>query len=351
MQNALPLVLGLIIFSFTITCVLIVPFINLLYKLKLQRRKEAPKSGKIPLFDKLHDKKAGTPVGGGILIVALVVILFLLIFPLASHLGVYIRSAFGFRTELFVILFTFISFGLLGLLDDLMKIFGKGRAGIRALGLSYGLSRKQKFLFQWILAFVIAYILHFKMGIAILYVPLLGVTLNLGFWYFPLAALMIVFFSNAFNITDGLDGLATGLLAISLVVFGVIAGSSLDTPLSVFIAIWLGALIAFLYFNIWPARIFLGDCGALSFGATLAVIALLTGSVFALLVVGAIYIVEAFSSAIQMFGWRVWKRPIFLIAPLHHIFLAKGWEEPKIVTRAWLAEIMLGIFALWLSVI
>jgi len=100
MQNTLPLILGLIIFSFTITGVLIVPFINLLYKLKLQRRKEAPRSGKIPLFDKLHDKKAGTPVGGGILIVALVLILFMLIFPLASHLGVYIRSAFNFRIEL-----------------------------------------------------------------------------------------------------------------------------------------------------------------------------------------------------------------------------------------------------------
>jgi phospho-N-acetylmuramoyl-pentapeptide-transferase len=348
MNNYLTLFLGLVIFSFVITSLLMVPFINLLYKLRFQRRKEAPKKGKVPLFDKLHDIKAGTPVGGGVLIILVVFLLFTLIFPFSSRMGVYIRSAYNLRYEIFVIAFTFLSFGLLGLLDDLVKIFGKGRAG---LGVVYGLTRVQKFALQWVLAFVISFLLYFKMGIKIIHIPLFDITFSLGFWYIPFAAFLIVLFSNAYNITDGLDGLAAGLLAISLAVFAVIASGNLDAPLSVFIALWLGSLIAFLYFNVWPARIFLGDSGALSFGATLAVIGLLAGSVFALLGVGAIYLIETATSAIQIFGWKFLKRPIFLIAPAHHIFLARGWEESKIVARAWLAGLILGIFALWLSTI
>src|SRR4030066_950971 len=121
LTNGLPLALGLVIFSFSITSLLIVPFINILYKLKLTRQKEAPKKGKVPLFDKLHDIKAGTPVGGGILIIVLVCLLFALVFPLASYLGVFIRSSFELKTELFIIFLTFLSFGLLGLSDDLVK--------------------------------------------------------------------------------------------------------------------------------------------------------------------------------------------------------------------------------------
>jgi len=136
-----------------------------------------------------------------------------------------------------------------------------------------------------------------------------------------------------------------------LITFGTIAAASLDTPLSLFISLWIGALMAFIYFNIWPARIHLGDVGALSFGAMLALIGLLTGSVVALLVVGGIFFIEVASSAIQIFGWKVLKRPIFPIAPIHHTLLAIGWEEPKIVMRAWLAGMILAIFGLWLATI
>jgi len=347
--NFLPLALGLILFSFLITSILVVPFIDLLYKFRLIRRKEAPKKGKIPLFDKLHDIKAGTPVGGGILIIVIVCLLFFIIFPLISYMGVYIQSAFNLKKELFIIFFTFISFGLLGLSDDLLKIFGKPRKGI--LGMWFGLTRLRKFALQWLLAFIISFLIYKNLGIHILHIPLINQTIDLGFWYLPLAALLIVTFTNAFNITDGLDGLASGLLMIFLIAFGVIAASSLDTPLWLFISLWLGAIIAFLYFNVWPARIFLGDAGALSFGATIAVIGLLTGSVFGLLVIGGIFLIEIASSAIQIFGWRVLKRPIFPLAPIHHSFLAKGWEEPKIVMRAWLAGIILAIFGLWLATI
>ena len=109
--------------------------------------------------------------------------------------------------------------------------------------------------------------------------------------------------------------------------------------------------MAFGYFNIWPARIHLGDAGALSFGAMLAVIGLLTGSFVALFVIGGIFLIEIVSSAIQIFGWKVFKKPLLPLAPLHNTFLAKGWEEPKIVMRAWLAGVLLAIFGLWLATI
>lgn len=349
LSNNIALAFGVILFSFLITSILIVPFINFLYKLKMTRRRQAPKKGKVPLFDKLYDVKAGTPEGGGILLIGIVTAIFLTMFPIASHMGMFIRSSYDFKTEIFVILFSFISFGLLGLLDDLIKLFKKPRKG--TLGMWFGLSRKKKFAIQLILAVFISYILYNNLGIHILHIPLADIVIDLGIWYVPFASLVIMAFANAFNITDGLDGLAPGLLLICLTAFGAISATNLDTPLSVFIALWIGSLIAFLYFNVWPARIILGDSGALSFGATLAVIGLLTGSVVALIIIGGVFVLEIASSAIQILGWKILKRPIFPLAPIHHTFFAIGWEEPKIVMRAWLVGIVLAIFGLWLATI
>lgn len=351
--NSLPLALGLILFAFSITSIFIVPFINLLYKFRFIREKRVAKNAKnIPLFDKLHEQKKGTPVGGGILVISVVVLLFAFLFPFASRMGIYIRSSYDFRTELFLIFFTFISFGLLGLTDDLVKIFGKGRKGERPTGgLSFGLSRKQKLLLQWLPAFFAGYIFYSKLGVHFVYIPLLDQLIPLGIMYIPFSAFVIVAFSNAFNITDGLDGLSTGLLIICLLAFGAIAAANLDTPLSLFISLWIGALMAFAYFNVFPARIFLGDAGALAFGATLGLIGLLTGNIIALLIIGGLFVIEAASSALQILGWKFLKKPILPLAPLHNTLLAIGWEEPKIVMRAWLAAIILAIFGLWLATI
>jgi phospho-N-acetylmuramoyl-pentapeptide-transferase len=349
MSSLLPLALGLIIFSFLICSVLIVPFINLLYKWRFTRRREAPENGKIPLFDRLHDKKAGTPVGGGILLIILTAVLFAILFPLASRLGLYIRSSYPLRIELFVIFFTFIAFGVLGLSDDLLKTFGKPSRGV--LGLWFGLRRWHKLALQSLLALFIAFVIYHFLGVTIINIPMLHVVINLGPWYVPFAAFVIIAFTNAFNITDGLDGLSVGLLVVCLLAFEVIAAGNLDTPLSLFISLWVGGLIAFLYFNVWPARIFLGDAGALSFGATLAVVGLLTGKIIALVVIGGVFVVEAASSAIQIFGWKYFKKPVFPLAPVHHTFLAKGWQEPKIVMRAWIIGLLLAIFGLWLATI
>lgn len=342
--------LGLLIFSFIITGILIIPFINLLYRLKFTRKVEAPKGKKkASLFDVMHDWKAGTPVGGGILIIGVVSLLFLFIFPFIVYFGLPVNSAYPLSDELRIIFLTFVAFGMLGFYDDLVKFFGKPKAG--QLGHIFGLPRRVKFFLQWIIALTIGFLLWGRLGIDIVYIPIVDFVIHLSWWYVVFAAFIVVAFTNAVNITDGLDGLVGGLLVICLFAFWIIASSVIDTPLSVFIPLWIGALFAFLYFNVWPARIWMGDAGALAFGATLAVIGLLTGKIFTLLVIGAIFVAEVVSSSIQIFGWKVFKRPIFRIAPFHLLLQSIGWEEPKIVMRAWLAGAMLAIFGLWLAFI
>jgi len=339
------LLLGLLIFSFIITSSIIVPFIDALYALKFQRQKQKtkdPLEKPTPIFDRFHHAKAGTPVGGGFLIIIVVSILFAIIFPLLSYLGIDVTQAFPLKDEINVIFFTFISFGLLGLYDDIHKFFKVKKNHF------FGLRLRHKFILQWLLGFIIALLLYQNLQISIFYIPFLGV-FDLKFFFVPLAAFIIVSFANAFNITDGLDGLASGLLMIALFAFWFLSASILDTTLSVFLALWLGSLIAFLYFNVFPARIFLGDVGSLSFGATLAVVGLLLGKVMALLIIGALFILEVSTSAIQLLSKRFLKKKIFPVAPLHLWLQLIGWKEPKIVSRAWLAALMLALLGVWIA--
>lgn len=342
---ALPL--GLLIFSFLITSLLVIPFINLLYKIKLQRLEERPQGKKAiseSLFYKMHLNKVGTPVGGGLLIIVVVCVLYALLFPLMSFMGVYISSVHPIKDEINIIFFTFISFGLLGLYDDIMKSFGLAKEGV------FGLRMRHKFLIQWVLALIIAFMLYKNLNMNFVYIPFFQI-IPLGPFFIPFAAFVIVAFANAFNITDGLDGLAGGLLLIYLFAFWIISHTILDTVLSVFIPLWIGALMAFLYFNVYPARIWMGDVGALSFGATLAVVGLLVGKIMAVVVIGGLFILEVSSSMLQMISKKYFGRKIFPIAPFHLTLQSIGWEEPKIVMRAWLAGLVLAIFGLWLAVI
>jgi len=138
---------------------------------------------------------------------------------------------------------------------------------------------------------------------------------------------------------------------ITLFGFWILSASILDTPLSMFIALWIGALMAFLYFNVYPARIFMGDVGALSFGATFAVVGLLVGKIVALIIMGGLFIIIGLSSFLQILSVKIRGKRLFPVAPLHYWLLKIGWSEPKIVQRAWLANIMLVIFGVWLAVI
>ncbi len=347
MTHPMALLFGLLIFSFITTSLLLIPFINLLYKLHFQRQKQKTKDAfnrPTPIFDRFHDQKTGVPVGGGFLIVFWGSLMFAFLFPLMKFLGIYVTHVYPITEEINIIFFTFISFALLGLYDDLMKFFRFSQSGF------FGLRLRHKFAIQWILGLIIACMLYFNLKIDIFYIPFLGV-FKIGWWTIPLSAFIIVTFANAVNITDGLDGLAPGVLMLCLFAFWVLSASILDTPLSFFLAIWLGALIAFLYFNVYPARILLGDVGSLPFGATLAVVGILLGKVMAVVVIGGIFVVELLSSLIQLLSKRFRHRKIFAVAPLHLWLQLKGWEEPKIVQRAWLAAIILAIFGMWLALV
>lgn len=341
------LLLGLLIFSFIITSIAIVPFINTLFFIKLQRRHQKTKDAfgkRTPIFDKFHASKAGTPVGGGLLVITVVTLLFFLLFPLIRLLGVTITQVYPLNEELNIIFFTFLSFGLLGLYDDTMKTFHINRTKF------FGLRLRHKFIIQWILALIVASLLFFNLQIQILYVPFLGV-INLSWLYIPFAATVIISFANAVNVTDGLDGLAGGVLLIALFALWVLSASILDTPLSMFVALWIGSLIAFLYFNVYPARIWMGDVGSISFGATLAVVGLLLGKVMALIVIGGIFVFEISTSLLQLLSKRFRGKKLFPVAPFHLLLQEIGWQEPKIVMRFWLASLMLSVFGLWLALI
>lgn len=347
-MGSLALFLGLLIFSFIVTSLAIVPFIDLLYHLKFQRARQTTRDlfGKLtPIFDRFHRTKAGVPVGGGLLVILIVSLLFMTLLPLLDMFGVEVTSVYtSHKAEVNVLFFTFLAFGVLGLYDDIKKFFGFQKAKF------FGLRAPFKLFLQLVLATIVALILHFQLGISILHLPFIG-TFELGLWYVPFAALTIVSFANAVNITDGLDGLASGVLMISLFGLWFLSASILDVPLALFLSLWIGSLVSFLYFNVFPARLFLGDVGALSFGATLAVVGLLLGKVPALIVIGFVFVFEIFSSLLQIISKRTTGRKLFPAAPIHLTLQAHGWEEPKIVQRVWLMQIMLTLFGVWLAVI
>lgn len=332
--------LGLIILSFFLTSFLLVPFIDFLFAAKRKHRQKQPEVKGEDLNTPIHNqllagKDIDTPVGGGILVIAVVVFL---------TLGTFLLTRYSFNKEIEVLIITLLSFGFIGLLDDVRKIF------MSFSGKYAGIRGRYLLLLQLAFATIISFMLYFWVGFNNIFIPVVG-NIILGWWYIPLAILAIVSFANAYNISDGLDGLSSGLLTICLFAFLILAHSVLDQNLAIFVGIWIGALIAYLYFNVYPARIYLGDAGAYGFGATLAVIGLLTGKILGLAVIGGVYVVIIASSLLQILSKRILKRKLLPVAPIHMYFKYIGWEEPKIVIRFWLAGAMLAIFGLWLALL
>ena len=328
--------LGLTLMSAFFTAVLLVPFIDFLYRIKMRRADQQTKdpfNNRTPIFDKHHAFKVGTPIGGGILIIIVVTVLTMWSYGI---LGTQVKP-----WEVFVILFSFVSFGVLGLYDDIKKISLEKNA-------FFGIRLRHKFIIQWVLALIIATVFYVQLGYNFIYLPVFGLV-TLGVLFIPFPAFVIVSFVNAVNITDGLDGLATGLLVICLAAFLAISVSPIDEALGMFIAVLLGSISAFLYFNIYKARLMLGDVGALSLGAALAVIGLLTGKTLTLAVIGGVFIIEVGSSLIQLLGKKYLGRKLFPVAPFHILLQKRGWEEPKIVMRAWLIGCFFAILGLFLA--
>lgn len=345
----LVLLLGLLLVSFIITSILIIPFVNMLYTLKFQRANQItidPLGKRTPIFDTFHKTKAGVPVGGGLLVIIVVSILFAIVLPLMRLFGKDVTSVHGnSEAEINILFFTFLSFAIVGLYDDIKKFFQFDKERF------FGLRMKHKLALQVALAVIIAVMLNIQLEISIVHIPFLAQTLELHWMYIPFATFVIVAFANAVNITDGLDGLAAGTLMISLFGLWFLSASIIDVPLAVFLALWLGSLVSFLYFNVYPARMFMGDVGALSFGATLAVVGLLLGKISALLVIGFIFVAEVTSALLQLVSKKYRKKKLFPAAPIHLSLQKYGWEEPKIVQRAWLVQIMLTLFGVWLALL
>ncbi len=330
----LAFILGFGSLSFVVAMFFAPIFIRFLENNKLgQQIRDTSVDGKASsVFRELHLKKSGTPTMGGLIIWGTVVAMVLLSL-IPQQLGITTNSLWN-RSETFIPLFTLIAAGALGMIDDWWNI--------RGVGAQKGLKVKPKLIWLSVFAAIGAWWFFAKLGCldgsigeCLIHLPRLG-DFNIGLWYVPLFILVIISTANAVNITDGLDGLAGGLLTIAFGSFGVIAFFQGMFLLATLCATLVGALIAFLWWNVPPAKFFMGDTGSYSLGATLGVIAMLTDSIVPLLFIGSVFILETCSTIIQLFAKRFFGKKVFLIAPFHHHLEKLGWPEHQIVMRFWL---------------
>jgi phospho-N-acetylmuramoyl-pentapeptide-transferase len=221
-----------------------------------------------------------------------------------------------------------VSVGILGFIDDIVNVRSSG-GGVA------GISSRLKFIWLILIAVIGAIWFFFKLDYNAIFVPLVG-NVTIGWWYIPLFILVFVASANAVNITDGLDGLSGGLLASSFFAFLVLAFFQGNYGIAAFCGSILGAVLAYTWFNIYPARFFMGDTGAVCLGATLGVIAMLTNSALVLPFIGIVFVIETLSVIIQVLSKKLRSgKKVFLSAPLHHHFEALGWPETKVTMRFW----------------
>jgi phospho-N-acetylmuramoyl-pentapeptide-transferase len=231
------------------------------------------------------------------------------------------------RSETWLPLFSLAVFGLIGFWDDL--------ANILETGSKRGLSPKAQLIGLTLMSAVGAYWFYYKLGWNSIHIPAWG-DLTIGWLYIPLFILVVVSTSKAVSITDGLDGLAGGLLSLAFAGFAVIAYFKGMSSMAAFCTTMVGAMMAYTWFNVYPARFLMGQTGSAAVGATLGVVALLTNSVLILPIIGFIFVAEAGSSLVQVVSKRVFHRKVFKAAPMHHHFQAMGWPESKVVARFWI---------------
>lgn len=314
-------------------------FIAFLRKNKLgkQLRVETVDGREATVFQQYHKNKWGTPTMGGLLIWGSILIT-VLFSRLLSLLG-FVDNSLLQRGQVYLPLFMLVSFGLLGALDDYLNIAGVGR--------KRGLDWLPKLATLLFLSSLGAFWFYAKLGYDTISVPYVG-PLNIGMWYVPLFIFVIVGTANAVNVTDGLDGLAGGLLVIAFAAFGILALLSGLTVLAAFCWVCVGAIAAFLWHNVPPALFYMGDTGALALGGTLGVIALMIDRVLVLPLIGFLFVVEMLSVIIQLLSkkYRGGKK-VFRAAPIHHHFEALEWGESKVTMRFWIV----GAFMAFLGVI
>lgn len=299
------------------------------YKFWKKQRSTSTTGEVLEVFTKLHaDKfKRNIPTMAGVIgVIAITVV------TLGFNLN---------RAETWLPLAALVGGGAVGLLDDIINIRGQGK-GVA------GLRSSLKFAMITLLALALGWFFYVKLGYSSVHIPFAG-DLALGWLIVPLFVLAVVATSNAVNISDGLDGLAGGLLTISYGIFGVIALMQGQLLLSGFCFTVLGALLSYLWFNIYPARFFMGDVGSFAFGTSLGVVAMLTNTLFLLPIIGIIFVVEAGSSLIQIISKRLFHKKVFLSAPIHHHLEATGWPETKVTMRFWVIGCVAGCTGLLLA--
>lgn len=325
---------------------------HILYKYKIGVKiKNTDVNGeKLTFINSLHAGKKGTPTMGGVIIWLSIIVLALVshfvLPPVAELLGINFIARLDFfsRAQVWLPLFALGAAGVLGLFDDIMSVrgWGSNKGG--------GMRFAMRFWWLVMIAAAGAWWFFYKLGWDIIHVPAVG-DFSIGFWYIPLFIFVILFSAISSNETDGLDGLNGGVLLMGFISFAVIAFAQNKVDLSAFCAAIAGALTAFLWFNVPPARFFMGDTGAVSLGATLGVVAMMTNSALVLFIIMFLYVLESSSAAIQLFSKKFFHKKVFLAAPIHHHFEAKGWPEAKITMRAWIFTMITALMGVLIAIL
>ena len=305
------------------------PLINLLRGLRIgkQIRIDGPST---------HQIKMGTPTMGGLMVLVPVLVI-TGVLNVANLLGLTLIGR-----SILVPMIVMLTYGALGALDDLV--------GVRRV--ATGMLARYKFLWQLILAALTALALHFGLELRSVALPGVPEKVDIGLWYVPIAMFIIVAESNAVNLTDGLDALAGSLAAVAFAAYGVIAFLQGQIWLVAFDFTVVGAILAFLWYNAHPAELFMGDAGSLCLGATLAVVALMTGQWLLLPVIGFMFVAEAASVILQIAYFKLTGgKRLFKMAPLHHHFELIGWSETQVAQRFWLVGILTAMLGIALALV
>lgn len=312
---------------------------HFLYKYRLG--KKVRNEGTTPIYTSLHKKKEGTPTMGGILIWVTVAFLAVGIWLLAKYVGPD-NALFDFnfltRKQTLLPLGILLFAAIIGLIDDLLGIFHFGRVG-------RGLRLRERIVIFTIISLIGAFWFYFKLDWDLIHIPFVG-DFNIGWWYIPIFMFIVTATAFSANQTDGLDGLAGGVLLAAFTSYAVISYVQGRIELATLCGAIVGALLAFLWFNINPARFFMGDTGSMSLGITLGVIAMLTNSLFFLPFIAFILVIESTSTIIQVLSKKIRHKKIFLSAPIHHHFEAKGWPETKVTMRFWIISGVMAVIGL-----
>ena len=332
------------------TVAFMVAFIATPFWLRFLRRyrfgKQIRTSEETPVFSSFHEKKAGTPTAGGVIVWGAVVGLAIIFAVLSKFFdGMWKYFDFINRAETYLPLAALLIAALVGLLDDWLGTLGVGGAR------SGGLKVRHKLILYTALAAIGAWWFYYRLEWDVLAIPFYG-SVSIGAWYVPIFMFIIIASAFSANETDGLDGLLGGVSLFAFVALTVVAFVLGRFDLAVFCGMMVGALLAFLWFNIYPARFFMGDTGSMSLGITLGVTAMLTNTTLLLPLFAVILVVESLSVIAQVTSKRVFGKKIFRSTPIHHHFEALGWHESQITMRFWIISAIgtaLGLVIFFLS--